>query len=89
MVRASKKNSKFFRKKNEAEKDPYLNNSHFYGSNDYDKDCNQFRVDWDWESEDGKYVRENCKTLDRYNQSRGDRMHNAMFGLFLGVDNEI
>jgi len=66
MVKESKKGKRYFYKKSET-----LTNEITGG----------YRVDWDWESKDGKYVRENCKPLDRYNQSRTNSEHIALFDL--------
>lgn len=69
MVRDSKKLKKYFTKRNRASLGPSAGDSDLY------------RVDWDWDSADGRYVRENCKPLDRYNQMRTDIDHNNLFHL--------
>ena len=71
MTRESKKGKKYFYKKSRAS----VQSAPSAGDNDL------YRVDWDWESSDGRYVRENCKPLDRYNQLRTDYEHNALFHL--------
>jgi len=71
MTRESKKAKKYFYKKSRAS----VQSAPSAGDNDL------YRVDWDWESSDGRYVRENCKPLDRYNQLRTDYEHNALFHL--------
>lgn len=71
MVRESKKGKRYFYKKSRQS----LANAPSAGDNDL------YRVDWDWESKDGRYVRENCKPLERYNQLRSDDEHNNLFHL--------
>ena len=71
MVRDSKKLKKYFRKR--------ARRSESLGPSAGDSDL--YRVDWDWDSADGRYVRENCKPLDRYNQMREDVHHNNLFHL--------
>jgi CDC-like kinase len=81
LIRNSKKEKKFFRKRTSnisRERSSSRSHQHFNSQNG---DYNGYRVDWDWYSDDGRYVRENCKPLDRYNQDRGDKMHNYLFGL--------
>ena len=43
------------------------------------------RLDWDSQSTDGKYVRENCKPLMRYCRRRDDPEHMKLFDLIAQV----
>ena len=43
------------------------------------------RLDWDSQSTDGKYVRENCKPLMRYCRRRDDAEHMKLFDLIAQV----
>merc|ERR1712000_529947 len=65
IVQESKRFKKYFKKRSRRSAGSY----------------NLYRVDWDWDSDDGRYVKENCKPLSRYNQLRNDVEHNNLFNL--------